>query len=428
MRLTRSTPMGWPMGLAQWAAAVIAVVLPCQSAVAGYRVGPGDAVEISVLGVPDLQRRMLVEPDGTISLPVVGSLAVQGLTSVELRAHVKAALGGRVVTLQSPSTPVAISIDDVLVTVAAYRPIFVKGDVAKPGEYPYRAAMAIREVVALSGGFLRALAGEQNALRAVELRAELESLWLDFAAQQSRLWRIKSELGEQVEERGFLSKRVPANAPIDRSVLARIIEVAANHLETRQINYQREEGALQQIIAQLNEEISVTGAQVLEDEKSYKAEVEELARLTALVEKGVVSQPRLADARRDLLSASTRVLMGTTRLHDAKRQRTERQLQLYKLGAERKSTLHQELETANARLNDIEARLRGTSEKLRFLEGSASADGDGSQPQAAFVVRRRNPEGLVRLVADEDFELLPGDVVDVRARGAVVSADAQASR
>jgi polysaccharide export outer membrane protein len=300
--------------------------------------------------------------------------------------------------------------------------------VAKPGEYPYRAAMAIREVVALSGGFLRALAGEQNALRAVELRAELESLWLDFAAQQSRLWRIKSELGEQVEERGFLSKRVPANAPIDRSVLARIIEVAANHLETRQINYQREEGALQQIIAQLNEEISVTGAQVLEDEKSYKAEVEELARLTALVEKGVVSQPRLADARRDLLSASTRVLMGTTRLHDAKRQRTERQLQLYKLGAERKSTLHQELETANARLNDIEARLRGTSEKLRFLEGSASADGDGSQPQAAFVVRRRNPEGLVRLVADEDFELLPGDVVDVRARGAVVSADAQASR
>jgi polysaccharide export outer membrane protein len=193
--------------------------------------------------------------------------------------------------------------------------------------------------------------------------------------------------------------------------------VAANHLETRRIDYQREEEALQKIISHLTEEIAVTGAQVAEDEKSYKAEMEELARLTALGEKGVVSQPRLADARRDLLSASTRVLMGTTRLHDAKRQKTERQLQLYKLAAERKAALHQELETATARLNDIQARLRGTSEKLRFLGGNAYADREGNPPLAAFVVRRRTSEGLERLVADEDFELLPGDVVDVAATG-----------
>jgi len=428
MNFARPIQIEWPMGFARWAAAVIAVVLNCQSALSGYRVGPGDAVEISVLGVPDLQRRVAVEPDGTISFPIIGSLVVQGLTPAELRAHVKAALGGRVVTLRGPNAPVAISIDDVLVTLAAYRPIFVKGDVAKPGEYPYRVAMAIREAVALSGGFLRAPAGEHNALRAMDLRAELESLWLDFAAQQARLWRIKSELGEKVEDQGAVSKRVPPNAPVDRAVLSRIIEVAANHLETRQSNYQREEGALQQVIAHLNDEISVTGAQVLEDEKSYKAEVEELARLTGLVEKGVVSQPRLADARRDLLSASTRVLMGTTRLHDAKRQKTERQLQLYKLAAERKATLHQELEAATARLNDVQARLRGTSEKLQFLGASAYADGDGSRPRAAFVVRRRTPEGQVRLVADEDFELLPGDVVDVAATGEVASADAEASR
>jgi polysaccharide export outer membrane protein len=428
MNVARPTPVGWPTGFAHCAAAVIAVVLNCQSALGGYRVGPGDAIEISVLGVPDLQRRVPVEADGTISFPVVGSLAVQGLTPAELRAHVKAALGGRIVTMQSGNSPVAISMDNVLVTVSAFRPIFVKGDVVKPGEYPYRASMTIRETVALSGGFLRAPTGEHNALRAMDLRAELESLWLDFAAQQARLWRIESELGVKVEDRGAVSKRVPPNAPIDRAALSRIVEVAANHLETRQSNYEREEGALQQIIAHLNDEISVTGAQVLEDEKSYKAEVEELARLTALVEKGVVSQPRLADGRRDLLSASTRVLMGTTRLHDAKRQKTERQLQLYKLAAERKATLHQELEAATARLNDIQARLRGTSEKLQFLGGSTYADGDGSRPRAAFVVHRRTPESLVRLVADEDFELLPGDVVDVAATGAVASADAQASR
>jgi polysaccharide export outer membrane protein len=207
-----------------------------------------------------------------------------------------------------------------------------------------------------------------------------------------------------------------------------IVEAAASHLETRQANYQREEGALQTIITHLSEEITVTGTQVAEDEKSYKAEMEELARLTALGEKGVVSQPRLADARRDLLAASTRVLMSTTRLHDAKRQKTERQLQLYKLAAERKAALHQELEIATARLNDVQARLRATSEKLRFLGGNAYADREGNPPPAAFVVRRRTSEGLERLVVDEDFELLPGDVVDIAATGGIASVDGQASR
>jgi polysaccharide export outer membrane protein len=405
-----------------------AVVFNCQTTFAGYRVGPGDTFDISVIGIPDLQRRVPVEPDGTISFPIIGSLRAQGLSLAEFRAHIKAALGGRVVTLQSSSATVAINMDDVVVTVAAYRPIFVRGDVAKPGEYPYRTPMAIREVVALSGGFLKGPSGESNALRAMDVRAEQEALWLDFAVQQARLWRINTELGETVGDRASVSQRLPPNAPIDQSAVNRIVEAAANHLETRQVNYQREEEALQKIISHLAEEIAVTGAQVVEAEKSYKAEIEELARLTALGEKGVVNQPRLADARRDLMAASTQVQMGTTRLHDAKRQKTERQLQLYKLAAERKAALHQELESATARLNDIQVRLRGTSEKLRFLGGNPYADREGTPPPAAFVVRRRTSEGVERLVVDEDFELLPGDVVDVAATGGIVPVDGQASR
>jgi polysaccharide export outer membrane protein len=197
----------WPIRTAGWAIAMAAVVFNCQTTFAGYRVGPGDAFEISVIGIPDLQRRVPVEPDGTISFPIIGSLLAQGLSLAELRAHIKAALGGRVVTLQNANAPVMINMDDVLVTVAAYRPIFVKGDVAKPGEYSYRAPMAIREVVALSGGFLRAPAGEPNVLRVMELRAELEAQWLDFAVQQARLWRINAELGEKVEDRASVSER-----------------------------------------------------------------------------------------------------------------------------------------------------------------------------------------------------------------------------
>jgi len=41
----------------------------------------------------------------------------------------------------------------VAVEVASYRPVFVLGEVAKPGEYPYRPGMTMLTTVAVAGGF-----------------------------------------------------------------------------------------------------------------------------------------------------------------------------------------------------------------------------------------------------------------------------------
>lgn len=46
--------------------------------VAGYGVLPGDVLEISVWREPDLQREVLVRPDGGISFPLVGDIAAEG--------------------------------------------------------------------------------------------------------------------------------------------------------------------------------------------------------------------------------------------------------------------------------------------------------------------------------------------------------------
>ena len=41
----------------------------------------------------------------------------------------------------------------VVATVVEYRPIYVNGDVSKPGEHPFRPQMTVRQAVALSGGY-----------------------------------------------------------------------------------------------------------------------------------------------------------------------------------------------------------------------------------------------------------------------------------
>ncbi|NLW80491.1 MAG: sugar ABC transporter substrate-binding protein [Desulfovibrionales bacterium] len=60
-----------------------------------YIIGPGDQVNISVWGEPDLTGAVLVRPDGKISLPGAGEIKAEGLTPEQLQAEIK----GRIVSL-----------------------------------------------------------------------------------------------------------------------------------------------------------------------------------------------------------------------------------------------------------------------------------------------------------------------------------------
>ena len=54
------------------------------SKLAGYRIGPEDVLMISVWKEAELQREVLVRPDGGISFPLAGDLAVAGKTTQEV--------------------------------------------------------------------------------------------------------------------------------------------------------------------------------------------------------------------------------------------------------------------------------------------------------------------------------------------------------
>jgi polysaccharide export outer membrane protein len=126
------------------------------SARAEYRVDVGDVIEIFVARVPDLQRRVSVTLDGTISFPLLGSVAVAGLSPSQLQTKIQSILATKVFQQRASDgreIEVAIDPDEVTASVVEYRPIYVNGDVSKPGEYAYRAFMTARQAVAMSGGF-----------------------------------------------------------------------------------------------------------------------------------------------------------------------------------------------------------------------------------------------------------------------------------
>src|ERR1700691_5246148 len=140
----------------KWGLMVLGLTISATQAKAEYRVDIGAELEVAEAGVPGLRQRAAVQMDGDISLPLVGMLPVAGLPLPLIRARIGAALASKVFRQRTPDgheTAIVIDADEVTATVAEYRPIYVNGDVSKPGEYPYRPSTTARQVVALAGGY-----------------------------------------------------------------------------------------------------------------------------------------------------------------------------------------------------------------------------------------------------------------------------------
>jgi len=107
-----------------------------------YILGPGDTIDITVYGEPDLTRTVTIKPDGAISLPLLGEVKAAGKTTTQL-ANDLARLYAKY--LKSPS---------ISVTVREFRVdrIYILGQVSRPGEYALRPGIGIMELLASAGG------------------------------------------------------------------------------------------------------------------------------------------------------------------------------------------------------------------------------------------------------------------------------------
>ena len=108
-----------------------------------YKLGPGDQIRIITFGEQQLTGEFRVDAAGEIALPLVGDVHAAGQTPKQLEASVTQALT-RSKLYRNPS---------VSVEVIGYRPIFILGEVARPGQYPYQPAMTVVTAVAVAGGF-----------------------------------------------------------------------------------------------------------------------------------------------------------------------------------------------------------------------------------------------------------------------------------
>ena len=109
---------------------------------ASYHLDAGDKLRVVVYGQEGLTNTYAIDAGGSITMPLIGSVPARGRTPAGLAAEIGAKL--RAGFIRDPS---------VAVEIEAYRPFFILGEVAAPGQYPYVPNMTVESAVAIAGGF-----------------------------------------------------------------------------------------------------------------------------------------------------------------------------------------------------------------------------------------------------------------------------------
>ncbi|MBN2371215.1 MAG: polysaccharide biosynthesis/export family protein [Vicinamibacteria bacterium] len=118
--------------------ALLLVVRPLQ-AQDDYEIGSGDVLSVVVLGQPEMSGDMAVDPDGMLTLPILGKIKASQMTTRELERKITTLLADGY--LKRPEVSLAVK---------EYRSqrVFVMGEVQRPGPYPLKTD---RSLLALLG-------------------------------------------------------------------------------------------------------------------------------------------------------------------------------------------------------------------------------------------------------------------------------------
>lgn len=112
----------------------------------GNILGPGDIIKIVVYGHPDMTNEVKVNENGNITFPLLGEVAVDGLTPVEAERKLEDLLRSRDILRKPQINILTASLQSQMVSVLGY--------VRNQGRYPIEGRRSLTEVLAMAGGIL----------------------------------------------------------------------------------------------------------------------------------------------------------------------------------------------------------------------------------------------------------------------------------
>jgi len=356
-------------------------------------------VRIRVYGRKDLSGKFRITTDGTIDVPLLGTLPVAGAT----RAEAKTVLTEAVMHASVQST-------DISLEVARWRPLYVVGEVNKPGALPFEPGMTVLHALAVAGGFYRPGNSTSVIVDSSRAHKDLQEAKLQLVQALARRARMEAEVDGRKRAEAPKALEEFVDQPLSEKLMAaenRILARSRLSLRTQDASLRKQIGhasservAYQQQLAKVEQQIDLTN--------------QELARIKHLAERGLTPQTRVLQLQRQVadlesegreivadVSRSQRVLAITRREHA-------------RLEIERRLKVERELLKADADILLAQQKIRAAQALLRQLTSLSSQMLKApSEPSASYKVMRVISGKMASFYVTETALLCPGDVIQV---------------
>lgn len=380
-----------------------------------YRLQTGDVVGFSISNYPDMQKRATVDENGSIMLPVLGRLAVRDLTVSELRQRVVDGLAQKSIPRplnDGSENWVIFHADQITVDIEEYRPVFIDGDVATPGAQTFRPGMTIRQMIAASGGFeIGRVRIENPILTSAELRGRYDVLRVKAEESRVKVARLQAQL-DNAPAISLPESDDPTLAPFRMQAL----QLEQSRMEAMAADHGKERKSKQLALEKADKRMDYLQEQQATDRQGAKEDLDELARVKALLGKGLIQIDRVIDAQRAVFLSSTRALETNAEVAQLEREQGELQRSLVKLDDQWRIDLMAELQEEAGTLAQTQAEMDGVATQIFYVQGLRTDLVQSAGRKPVITLSRIDAGKSAQVAADEDTPLAPGDTVTVSLR------------
>lgn len=373
----------------------------------GYLLKIGDELELDILDDSEPPQRFVVGNDGAVRLPLLGGLEVVNLSLEDARELVRLTYIERQIFV-NPTVDLSI---------AAYRPIFVTGDVRNPGFYDFQLFISSEQALGLAGGpVVSANNAEARILERRSLEGALAGVEADLTRFATEFARVQAQLrgGSEVRwedvpvqfrplinEEGFLALK-----PAEDEII--VLEQANHEIQIRLLR--------ESIIEAQNE-----NALLIERQSAQQIAVEraqaDIARGQELADRGVQATGTLSQLHRIAAEAEDLLLQIRAQQTTARRRLGDLQREFSRLESDRSQRLLSEGQSRWSEIAKLEANRLSIIDRLDLLRQWISSSANAEmEARIEYRVRRRTPDGVETIDVNGQSELLPGDLLIVTVR------------
>lgn len=390
--------------------------LPIVADAAEYKLGPDDKVRVKVYewrpsrGEPyewaPLNAEFTVNSDGMLSLPLVGDITVATLSPQQVGAQISDLMQQKMGLVSRPTASVEVT---------RYRPFYISGYIANPGEFPFRPGLTVAKAFAVAGGIYRATGGSAAGFLkdAIVTRGDLRVMTSERDGLLAKKARIEAEVSDdpKIDFPADLTRK-DAAPKVGESLKQEkmIFDFRKSAVKSKVDSLGQEKNMLAQEIMALN-------AKDASLNKQLDLANAERQNVRSLADRGLAITTRQLAVEQSVAQLESNRLDIQVARFKAEQDRTKIDRDIVVLQDQRRADMLLELRQVETRIAELTERIATTQRLAAQAESMSSQDVSDTERLAeitpTFVITRLTDKGSEDIQADRATAVEPGDVVNV---------------